>query len=146
MVRRKHCWSLAEAPEREQIIVATKVAGPLRKLDWIRGGPTAMDRSNIRAAIEGSLQRLQTDYVDLYQLHWPERNQPMFGQWQFDPKEDRECTPIRQQLEALAELVQEGKVRAIGLSNEHPGASCSSFAWPMNSICRVFYARKMPTT
>ncbi|MBK7461383.1 MAG: aldo/keto reductase [Betaproteobacteria bacterium] len=106
--------------KREQIIVASKVAGPLRKLDWIRGGPTAMDRSNIRAAIEGSLQRLQTDYVDLYQLHWPERNQPMFGQWQFDPKEDRECTPIRQQLEALAELVQEGKVRAIGLSNEHP--------------------------
>ena len=106
--------------QRERIIVATKVAGPSRNLGWIRGGPPAMDRANIRAAIDGSLQRLQTDYVDLYQLHWPERNQPMFGQWQFEPANDRECTPIRDQLAALAELVQEGKVRAIGLSNENP--------------------------
>ncbi len=105
---------------RDKIIVATKVAGPSRNLDWIRGGPPALDRANIRAAIEGSLQRLQTDYVDLYQLHWPERNQPMFGQWQFDPAKERECTSIRSQLETLAELVREGKVRAIGVSNEHP--------------------------
>jgi aryl-alcohol dehydrogenase-like predicted oxidoreductase len=105
---------------RDQILVATKVAGPSRNLHWIRNGPAAMDRTNIRAAIEGSLQRLQTDYVDLYQLHWPERNQPMFGQWQFDPSNERECTPIRAQLEALGELVREGKVRYIGVSNEHP--------------------------
>jgi aryl-alcohol dehydrogenase-like predicted oxidoreductase len=105
---------------REAIVVATKVAGPARNLDWIRGGPPAMDRANIRAAIDGSLQRLQTDYVDIYQLHWPERNQPMFGQWQFDPAKERAGTPIREQLEALAELVTAGKVRAIGLSNEHP--------------------------
>ena len=106
--------------QRERIVVATKVAGPSRNLGWIRNGPPALDRTNIRAAIDGSLQRLQTDYIDLYQLHWPERNQPMFGQWQFDPAQERECTPIRAQLEALAELVAEGKVRAIGLSNEHP--------------------------
>jgi aryl-alcohol dehydrogenase-like predicted oxidoreductase len=105
---------------RDKILLATKVAGPSRNLGWIRNGPLALDRENIRSAIEGSLQRLQTDYVDLYQLHWPERNQPMFGQWQLDPANDRECTPIRAQLEALGELVQEGKVRAIGLSNEHP--------------------------
>lgn len=104
---------------RDQIIVATKVAGPSRNLDWVRNGPSALDRANIRAAIEGSLRRLQTDYVDLYQLHWPERNQPMFGQWQYDPGKERECTPIRSQLEALAELVREGKVRYVGLSNEH---------------------------
>lgn len=106
--------------QRERIVVATKVAGPSRNLDWIRGGPPALDRTNIRAAIEGSLRRLQTDYIDLYQLHWPERNQPMFGQWQYDPAKERACTPIREQLETLAELVGEGKVRAVGLSNEHP--------------------------
>ncbi|MBS1159998.1 MAG: Aldo/keto reductase [Proteobacteria bacterium] len=110
---------LARQP-RDKIIVATKVAGPSRNLHWIRNGPPALDRTNIRAAIEGSLQRLQTDYLDLYQLHWPERNQPMFGQWQFDPANERECTPIRAQLEALGELVREGKIRQIGLSNEHP--------------------------
>ena len=106
--------------QRDRIIVATKVAGPSRNLSWIRNGPPALDRANIRAAVAGSLQRLQTDTIDLYQLHWPERNQPMFGQWQFDPAQERECTPIRAQLEALAELVDEGKVRAVGLSNEHP--------------------------
>ncbi|HXE40866.1 MAG TPA: aldo/keto reductase [Azonexus sp.] len=106
--------------QRDRILVATKVAGPARSLSWIRNGPPAMDRANIRAAIEGSLRRLQTDYIDLYQLHWPERNQPMFGQWQYDPANDRECTPIREQLEALAELVKEGKIRYVGLSNEHP--------------------------
>jgi aryl-alcohol dehydrogenase-like predicted oxidoreductase len=90
--------------QRERIIVATKVAGPSRNLGWIRGGPPALDRANIRAAIDGSLQRLQTDYVDLYQLHWPERNQPMFGQWQFEPANDRECTPIRDQLAALGRI------------------------------------------
>lgn len=105
---------------RERIVLATKVAGPARSLDWIRGGPVALDRDNIRAAVEGSLRRLKTDYIDLYQLHWPERNQPMFGQWQYDPAKERPCTPIRAQLEALAELVAEGKIRYIGLSNEHP--------------------------
>lgn len=104
---------------RDKILIATKVAGPSRNLHWIRNGPLAMDRSNIRAAIDGSLQCLQTDYVDLYQLHWPERNQPMFGQWQYNPDKERECTPIREQLEALGELVREGKVRHVGVSNEH---------------------------
>src|SRR5574343_1475913 len=106
--------------QRDKLLVATKVAGPSRNLHWIRNGPPTMNKANIRTAIEGSLRRLQTDYVDLYQLHWPERNQPMFGQWQFDPQKDRDCTSIREQLEALGELVREGKVRHIGVSNEHP--------------------------
>jgi aryl-alcohol dehydrogenase-like predicted oxidoreductase len=105
---------------RDQVILATKVAGPRRRLDWIRGGPRALDWDNIRAAVEGSLRRLQTDYIDLYQLHWPERNVPMFGQTQFDPGRESEAVPIQAQLEVLAELVAEGKVRYVGLSNEHP--------------------------
>ncbi|QID18709.1 NADP(H)-dependent aldo-keto reductase [Nitrogeniibacter mangrovi] len=105
---------------RDKVILATKIAGPGRALGWIRGGPRAMDASNLREALDGSLKRLQTDYVDLYQLHWPERNQPMFGQTGFDPSAERECTPIRDQLEALAGLVRAGKIRYVGLSNEHP--------------------------
>ena len=122
--------------KREDIIVATKVAGPARGMGWIRGGPLALDRANIRAALEGSLQRLQTDYVDLYQIHWPARNQPMFGQWQFDPAAERACTPIREQLDALAELVREGRVRQIGVSNEHP--------WGIMQFLRLAEAHDLP--
>ena len=111
-------WLARQA--RDRIVLATKVAGPARSLQWIRGGPPALDGENIRAALEGSLRRLRTDYVDLYQLHWPERNQPMFGQWCYDPSNERDCTPIRAQLEALAGLVEQGKIRYVGLSNEHP--------------------------
>lgn len=105
---------------RDKVVLATKAAGPGRDLRWIRGGPTAFDRANLRAAVEASLKRLRTDYIDLYQLHWPARNQPMFGQWQYDPLQERAATPIRETLEALAELVQAGKIRHVGLSNEHP--------------------------
>lgn len=105
---------------RDRVVIATKAAGPARAMEWIRGGPKAFDAANLRAALEASLQRLQTDYVDLYQLHWPARNQPMFGQWQFDPAAEREFTPLRETLEALASLVQEGKIRQVGVSNEHP--------------------------
>jgi aryl-alcohol dehydrogenase-like predicted oxidoreductase len=111
---------------REKIILGTKIAGPRRNMQWIRGGPKTLDRTNIRAAIDSSLTRLQTDYIDLYQLHWPERNVPMFGQYQFDPAQEFESgrqkgwVTILEQLEALDELVQEGKVRHIGISNEQP--------------------------
>ncbi|MFV0662535.1 aldo/keto reductase [Denitromonas sp.] len=122
---------------RDQIVLATKVAGPARGLSWIRGGPPALDADNIRAAIDGSLSRLQTDYVDLYQLHWPERNQPMFGQWQYDPARERECTSIHDQLEALSGLVKAGKVRYVGLSNEHP--------WGVTEFLRLAREHALPT-
>ena len=70
--------------------------------------------------MEDSLRRLQTDYIDLYQLHWPERNTPMFGEFIYDPAKERLFTLPRETLEALAELVDEGKIRHIGLSNEWP--------------------------
>ena len=116
---------------RDKIVLGGKVAGPRRGMHWIRGGPASLDKVNIRAAIEGSLQRLQTDYIDVYQLHWPERNVPMFGQYLFDPTneyvsgiyqqgEQHAWVSIQNQLETLAELIQEGKVRYIGLSNEQP--------------------------
>lgn len=104
---------------RDQLVIATKIAGPSRGLAWIRGGPV-LSRKHMTAAIEASLKRLQTDYVDLYQLHWPERNVPMFGGYTFDPANEREATSIHEQLDTLSGLLREGKIRAVGLSNEHP--------------------------
>ena len=121
---------------RDKIVVGTKITGPRRRMDWIRGGPKSVDRANVREAVEGSLKRLHTDYIDLYQIHWPERNVPMFGQYQFDPSQETDALPIREQLEALAELVKEGKVRAIGLSNEH--------AWGVMEFLRIARELNLP--
>jgi aryl-alcohol dehydrogenase-like predicted oxidoreductase len=126
---------LARQP-RDQVVVATKAAGPGRRLEWIRSGPTGFDRANLRAAVEGSLRRLRTDYIDLYQLHWPARNQPMFGQWAYDPAAEGEATPIQETLEALAELVGEGKIRYVGVSNEHP--------WGVMQFLRLAEERGLP--
>jgi aryl-alcohol dehydrogenase-like predicted oxidoreductase len=106
--------------QRDRIVLATKIAGPSRQVTWIRNGPR-VSAAQIAAAVDTSLARLQTDYIDLYQIHWPERYTPIFGEWQFDPARDRsDATPIREQLEALGRLVAAGKVRCIGLSNETP--------------------------
>ena len=103
--------------QRDKLILATKIAGPARGFSWIRGTPR-INREHITAAINGSLRRLQTDYVDLYQIHWPDRYVPMFGSTSYDVAQERETTPIAEQLQVLAELVKAGKVRHIGLSNE----------------------------
>jgi len=108
------------AQRRGDVILATKAAGPSRGLSWIRGGELNYDLAGLRAGVDGSLQRLRTDYIDLYQLHWPARNQPMFGQWQYDPEREFPSTPILETLHALAELIRGGKIRHYGLSNEHP--------------------------
>lgn len=102
---------------REKLIVATKIAGPGRR-DWLRGGKTAVNRANIAEAVNGSLERLQTDYIDLYQIHWPDRNVQAFGQTEFDPKRERQTVPILEQIEGMAEMIRAGKIRYYGLSNE----------------------------
>ncbi len=108
---------------RDKLIVATKITGPSRGFNWIRNGPRIV-RTHINAAIDGSLKRLQTDYVDLYQLHWPDRYVPMFGATGYDVAHQHDTVPIAEQLQALADLVQAGKIRHIGLSNETPWGVC----------------------
>ncbi|RMX04083.1 aldo/keto reductase [Corticibacter populi] len=112
-------WLAAHPGKRDQVVLASKVAGPSRGMPWIRAGK-GMTAQDIVASCEGSLRRLQTDYIDLYQIHWPERNVPAFGAMYFDPAQERTQTSILEQLQALDGLVKAGKVRHIGLSNETP--------------------------
>ena len=114
-------WFAKRPGARQKMVVATKVAGPSRGMDWIRNGATNVTPADILAACDDSLKRLKTDVIDLYQIHWPLRHVPMFGLMYFDPaKDDPTVTAIHEQLEALGQLVKAGKVRAIGLSNETP--------------------------
>ena len=114
-------WLEKNPGARDKLVVATKVAGPSRGMNWIRNGSPDLTGADIIAACEGSLKRLKTDVIDLYQLHWPTRNVPMFGNLYFDPTKDNAAVAsIHAQLEALQTLVKAGKVRAIGLSNETP--------------------------
>lgn len=113
-------WFASRPEARRRVVLATKVSGPARGMDWIRGGAPDLTPGMIVQACDDSLRRLQTDVIDLYQIHWPNRNAPSFGALYFDPSRDRPQTPIDDQLQALAGLVKAGKVRAIGLSNETP--------------------------
>lgn len=105
--------------QRDKLIVATKIAGPSRGFSWIRNTPR-INREHIMAAIDESLRRLQTDYIDLYQIHWPDRYVPMFGSTIYDVTQEHESTPIAEQLQVFAELIKAGKIRHIGVSNETP--------------------------
>lgn len=104
---------------RDEIVLASKIAGPGRGMDWIRGGPR-INAEHIQKAVEQSLRRLKTDYIDLYQIHWPERYVPQFGDRYYDSRNEREAETVEHQLESLSRLVDDGKIRAIGLSNETP--------------------------
>ncbi|MEQ1758373.1 MAG: aldo/keto reductase [Vicinamibacterales bacterium] len=121
---------------RDRVIVATKVAGPSQGRSWVRGGSPSLDRASMGAALEASLRRLGTDYVDLYQIHWPARRVPVFGGYKFTPAPDEQPTPIREQLEGLGELVREGKIRFVGVSNEHP--------WGVMEFLRLADAHGLP--
>ena len=104
---------------RDKIILASKVAGP--GCDWIRGGGNNFDEKKIGEAIDGSLKRLKTDYIDLYQLHWPERSTNYFGSrdFQYNNKEGN-WNSFENILEALEKFIKSGKIRYIGMSNETP--------------------------
>jgi len=113
-------WFAKRPDARRRVTLASKVAGPSRNMDWIRGGAKDLKPEHIIQACDDSLKRLQTDVIDLYQIHWPNRNAPAFGQLYFDPSKDQAQTSIEAQLRAMETLVKAGKIRHVGLSNETP--------------------------
>ena len=120
--------------DRDQLVLATKIAGP--GLDHCRDGGSRHTPEQLREAVDGSLQRLQTDYIDLYQLHWPARSANYFGKLGYRPKDNDIFTPMEDTLEALDKLVREGKIRWIGLSNET--------AWGVMKFLQLAEARGWP--
>jgi aryl-alcohol dehydrogenase-like predicted oxidoreductase len=110
-------WFAKRPGAREKLVLATKVAGPARGMPWLRPD---VSRAGIIEACEASLRRLQTEVIDLYQIHWPARNVPAFGAIYFDPAKDKPTPSVLEQLEAMAELVKAGKIKSVGLSNETP--------------------------
>jgi aryl-alcohol dehydrogenase-like predicted oxidoreductase len=129
-------WLKQNCGLRDRLILATKVVGPSRGFKWLRDGDIAVDRRNILEAVDASLKRLQTDYIDLYQIHWPDRYVPMFGQSSFDLAQDRETVPIQAQLEVFKELIQAGKIRYLGVSNETP--------WGVTEFSRLAKESNLP--
>lgn len=124
--------------KRDRIILCSKVAGPGHALglDYVRGGDNALDRQNILEAIDASLRRLQTDYLDLYQVHWPGRATNFFGRLGYQHVEADDATPIEETLEVLGELVQSGKVRHVGVSNETP--------WGLHRYLHIAHEQGLP--
>ncbi|KAJ9543450.1 hypothetical protein OSB04_023157 [Centaurea solstitialis] len=113
-------WIRERRIPRDRVVFATKVSGPSGQMTWIRGGPTNLDSKNIKEAIDNSLLRAQTDYIDLYQIHWPDRYVPMFGETDYDPERQYSHVSFDEQLDALGRAVDAGKIRFIGVSNETP--------------------------
>ncbi len=108
---------------RDRVVLASKVAGKT-SMDWVRGGKNQLDRPNITEALDNSLKRLKTDYIDLYQLHWPDRPNDRFGKLGFNLSRDElppnEVEKMHEILTVLGEFVEAGKIRTVGLSNESP--------------------------
>ncbi len=120
--------------KRKEVILATKVCGPMRA--YVRGGGYQYGKKNITEAIEGSLKRLQTDYIDLYQLHWPERDTNMFGRLGYEHTEKEDWNRFEDILETLQKFIDNGKIRYLGLSNETP--------WGVNKFLELASKRKLP--
>jgi aryl-alcohol dehydrogenase-like predicted oxidoreductase len=129
-------WFAQRPGVRNKVVLATKVAGPARGMNWMRGGKPDVTPADIEQACHDSLKRLQTDVIDLYQIHWPNRNAPLFTSIYFEPSQDQPQTSIHDQLRALDKLVRAGKVRSIGLSNETP--------WGLMEFVRVAEQHGLP--
>ena len=106
--------------DRADWILASKIAGPGNGISHIRDGQLKFNREHIVAALDASLQRLQTDWIDLYQLHWPERSTNFFGKLGYQHTQDHLDTPLQETLQVLDEQIKAGKIRHVGLSNETP--------------------------
>ena len=120
--------------KREEIILATKVTGP--GLSWIRGGGNQYDDKNLNEAVNESLKRLKTDYIDLYQLHWPERNSNFFGKLGYKHEDKNEWNKFEEILYSLDKIIKSGKVRYVGLSNET--------AWGLLKFLEISQTKSLP--
>ena len=127
---------LSKRKDRDKIILASKVAAKAEWLPYIRGGQIKLDKKNIVQALEDSLRRLKTDYIDLYQMHWPDRDTNFFGKLAYYHAPEKDGIPIAETLAVLDELVKQGKIRAIGISNETP--------WGCAEYLRISREKELP--
>ena len=119
---------------REKIILATKISGP--GPSWIRGGGLQYTKENIEKSVNDSLKRLKTDFIDLFQLHWPERNTNYFGKLGYEHKEEKKWNDFKSILEILKKIINQGKIRYIGLSNET--------AWGLSKFLEISKSFNLP--
>ena len=119
---------------RDKVILASKIAGP--GLSWIRNGDQNFSEQKIKKALEDSLQRLRTDYIDLYQLHWPERKTNFFGRLNYKYTEEDSWNKFEKVLIALEKFIKQGKIRYVGLSNETP--------WGLSKFLEISKIKKLP--
>ena len=120
--------------KRSEVVLATKVAGP--GLDWIRGGGNQYDEKNLNDAVNGSLKRLKTDYIDLYQLHWPERKSNYFGRLGYQHKDENDWNRFEDILNSFDKIIKSGKIRYVGLSNET--------AWGLSKFLEISKLNNLP--
>jgi len=120
--------------KREKVVLASKVAGP--GLSWIRNGKSQYNKKNLHEAVNSSLARLKTDYIDLYQLHWPERKTNYFGKLGYEHKDDNDWNKFEDILVVLDELIKDGKIRYIGISNET--------AWGLTKFLEISKLKGLP--
>uniref|UniRef100_A0A7S4EWY1 NADP-dependent oxidoreductase domain-containing protein n=1 Tax=Chrysotila carterae TaxID=13221 RepID=A0A7S4EWY1_CHRCT len=118
-------WMKTAKQPRDSVILATKVCGRNDRFTWFRDGPTIVNRDQVIASVDASLSRLETDHIDLLQIHWPDRYVPLFGTTRYDVSKERDDeVSFAEQVEVMGELIKAGKIRHWGLSNETPFGVC----------------------